>query len=581
MDIMSKFNLPKYLKGKSFSEASKCISDKFKDRNSPEDIETMNEMQGRLKQAQEFVKSEQEARTRPQAATADDFVPGEQNTGAGAPAPEQAPGQNGYALGGLLEMAGGAQGLAEGAMGMASGMFGGQTGSTVSGALDGASKGSQFGPWGAAIGAGIGGITGFLDGGASEDEFDKQQRIETNTTHNKASNAYKTGGQLLANSFRTGDDLDPPTGPPLAIEEKSYPTNEWWNKTRVSPGPGQAPAVAPQEAATSPTNSTEPLNKWWDTTKTFNPDPTEPKVAPGMEKGQGNFMKPIPEEGNSQWWKKNPFPKNPVNPLRTAYNTNPASPVSTSTTTNTIDTKTPLASQVNTRDKVKGLSALPTIGVQESIDLDRNLMERRNPDNDKGLSDNNDSNNSFDLAEMLRYAPAAMNMGQLANMKKPEPIALDRLGNRYNEQRVDERGLQNSVRESVDNNRDAILSSSGGSGSAARRNLIASQLQGSKAMSNAYQSATGENRQEARNAQKFNLGIDQANIAQANNETNLNLEQRAAYQTNKSKLLSQLGNDLGGVGTEEMFKKYPELMGMNYNWKGKHKGKKKSGSKTA
>jgi len=545
MDIMSKFNLPKYLKGKSFSEASKCISDKFKDRNSPEDIETMNEMQGRLKQAQEFVKSEQEARTRPQAATADDFVPGEQNTGAGAPAPEQAPGQNGYALGGLLEMAGGVQGLAEGAMGMASGMFGGQTGSTVSGALDGASKGSQFGPWGSFIGAGIGGITGFLDGGDAEDEFDKQQRIETNTTHNKASNAYKTGGQLLVNSFRTGDDLDPPTDPPLATEEKSYPTNEWWNKTKVSPGPGQAPAV-----------------------------------SPGMEKGQGNFMKPIPEEGDSQWWKKNPFPKNPVNPLRTAYNTNPASPVSTSTTTNTIDTKTPLASQVNTRDKVKGLSALPTIGVQESIDLDRNLMERRNPDNDKGLSDNNDSNNSFDLAEMLRYAPAAMNMGQLANMKKPEPIALDRLGNRYNEQRVDERGLQNSVRESVDNNRDAILSSSGGSGSAARRNLIASQLQGSKAMSNAYQSATGENRQEARNAQKFNLGVDQANMGQANNETNLNLEQRAAYDTNKSKLLSQLGNDLGGVGREELFKKYPELMGMNYNWKGMHKSKTKKKNKS-
>ena len=99
-------------------------------------------------------------------------------------------------------------------------------------------------------------------------------------------------------------------------------------------------------------------------------------------------------------------------------------------------------------------------------------------------------------------------------------------------------------------------------------------------MSNAYQSATGENRQEARNAQKFNLGVDQANMGQANNETNLNLEQRAAYDTNKSKLLSQLGNDLGGVGREELFKKYPELMGMNYNWKGMHKSKTKKKNKS-
>ena len=53
----------------------------------------------------------------------------------------------------------------------------------------------------------------------------------------------------------------------------------------------------------------------------------------------------------------------------------------------------------------------------------------------------------------------------------------------------------------------------------------------------------------------------------------LNLEQQAAYQTNKSKLLSQIGNDLGGVGKEELLKRYPELMGMNYNWKGKHKSK--------
>ena len=66
MNIMSKFNLPTYVKGKSFSEASAMIAKRFEDRNSPEAIATLNDLQGRLQQAQEYVKSVQEAKTRPQ-----------------------------------------------------------------------------------------------------------------------------------------------------------------------------------------------------------------------------------------------------------------------------------------------------------------------------------------------------------------------------------------------------------------------------------------------------------------------------------------------------------------------------------
>ena len=66
MDIISKFNLPSYLKGKSFSEASKIIADRFEGRNSKEDVDTLNDLQGRLQQAQDFVKAQQEAKTQPQ-----------------------------------------------------------------------------------------------------------------------------------------------------------------------------------------------------------------------------------------------------------------------------------------------------------------------------------------------------------------------------------------------------------------------------------------------------------------------------------------------------------------------------------
>ena len=175
----------------------------------------------------------------------------------------------------------------------------------------------------------------------------------------------------------------------------------------------------------------------------------------------------------------------------------------------------------------------------------------------------------FNPSELLRYTPAAMNAMQLSSQKPPESIGLDRIDRRYNEQRVDERGLQNTVQEAVNNNRNALLSSSGGSGSAARAALLASQLQGTKALSDAYQKATAENRQESRNAQQFNLGVDRMNLNQSNREKDLNLEQKAAYETNRSRLLAQIGQDLGGIGREELLKRFPELMGLSYNWRGK------------
>lgn len=180
-----------------------------------------------------------------------------------------------------------------------------------------------------------------------------------------------------------------------------------------------------------------------------------------------------------------------------------------------------------------------------------------------------EEDSKFNPMELLRYAPAAMNIAQLADLKKPDAIGLDRLNTKYNEQLVDEAGLQNTVREGTSNVRDAILSSSGGSGSAARANLLGSQLQGTKALSAAYQSATGENRQEKRIGQEFNAKTDQFNIAQGNKEVDLNLEAQAGYRTNKSKLMAQLGDDFGGIGREELFKSYPEKIGLGYDSSGR------------
>ena len=509
MDIMSQFNLPKYVKGKSFSEASALIAKKFKDRNDPESIATLNDLQGRLQQAQEYVKSVQEARTKPQHQMPDGSMMDGAFHQEGAPAEAQAPAglnegavpsgaeqlANKFEGGGFAKSVGGkgfqegassadlmgSMGAGLGAVGALAGMgkqaFGdpgidtsGATaapdvpsagGTAASGALSGAAAGASFGPWGAVIGGALGGISGLIGGGKAQKAAQEARVNHTFAEQNEASNSYKKGGKLVANMFETGNPID--------FQDEN---NAAMNADRT----GQ-PYVRKLPTRQTAMNLSG-LQKGIDTS-IFNGINNAPKASDAI------------------------IPKRPEE-----------------TTTD-----------------------------------------------------------STNYAEMLRYAPAAMNMAQLAGLKRPGQVGLDRLGNRYNEQRVDERGIQNAVQESVGNNRNAILSSAGGSASAARAALLGSQRIGGKALSDAYQSAGAENRQEARAAQKFNLGVDTVNVQQSNQEKNLNLEQQAGYQSNKSKLLSQIGSDLGGVGKEELLKRYPGLMGSNYDWRGKHKSKTKDKKK--
>ena len=498
MDIMSKFNLPTYVKGKSFSEASAIIAKRFEDRNSPEDVATLNELQGRLQQAQEFVKSEQEARTKRQHQMPDGSMMDGASHQEGASAEAQAPGlnegvvpsgaeapANAFFMGGLTDATNGldpnaipgteaatsgAEGIAGGAMAAMGALKGASAlasqltahknidtsgasaapetpsvgGSAASGAMSGAQIGGAIVPGlGHAIGAVGGGIMGLIGGKSQQKAADEARTNFSFGEQNKATNSYFTGGQ----QDQLGDDVD------------------------------------------------------FDGRRTGAPYANAPKAT----------------------------------------------------------------------------SLLDMLGMNDkSIGIDPNMSNEYTPSLDlpeASAPKTTTEESVFNPTELLRYAPAAMNLGQLAGLKKPEGIALDKLTDRYNPQRVDERGLQNAAQNAANINKDAILSSSGGSGSSARAALLGSERNASRNLSDAYQSATGENRQDNRKGQEFNANINKTNLNQSNQETNLNLEQQAAYQTNKSKLLSQIGNDLGGVGKEELLKRYPELMGMNYNWKGKHKSK--------
>ena len=182
-------------------------------------------------------------------------------------------------------------------------------------------------------------------------------------------------------------------------------------------------------------------------------------------------------------------------------------------------------------------------------------------------------------SEALRYAPGLTDAYQLANLKKPEDTSRSRLGNKYKEQPVDERELVQQVQEGVSSQRDAILGASGGSQSAARANLLGLNLQGTKALSNAMQQAGEANRNDRRAGQQFNAGIDKVNLQQSNAEQLANEQNQGAYDSQKSQLISQLGANLGEVGKEQLFKKYPELMGMDFDALGKYLKSKKTKKK--
>lgn len=181
----------------------------------------------------------------------------------------------------------------------------------------------------------------------------------------------------------------------------------------------------------------------------------------------------------------------------------------------------------------------------------------------KGLSYVNDN-----LGNLARYAPIAANALQLAQLKKPQGERLDRLGNRYKPQYVDEVTLQNIANQTMNNSVNAI-GQSGASQGQLRSSLVGSQLQRTKALSDAYNNATAQNRATNDRAQTFNLGVDQVNLGQSNTEKENYARDKGNYDTQKSKLIGQLGNDIGNIGKEEIYKKIAKTT-TGYSWLGEY-----------
>lgn len=188
-ELIKEFNLPDYIKSaKSFSEASKMIMGKFDEREDPASKRTMNELMGRLRDAQEYIKAES--------------LPN-----------ENLPTQD-HALGGILQGITGALGGSNGGDGgilktgmnlvqSINGNNNSPTGqqpdqgmSAVSGALDGAKMGMAFGPLGAGVGALAGTVKGLFDGGEAKEAWAKGNRESNAAYSNNVLNTYAYGGNM-------------------------------------------------------------------------------------------------------------------------------------------------------------------------------------------------------------------------------------------------------------------------------------------------------------------------------------------------------------------------------------------------
>lgn len=218
-DLIKEFNLPGYVKGKTFADASKAIERKFQDRADRASIETKEALLSRLAEAQEYVKMQDALKNN--STEVPDMMNGE------IPA-----GMEAYVDGGFMDQskeAWGEAGAGEAVAGLGAGLdllntinahknietenpteFQNRTNvgmsAVTSGAKLAATGAKVGGPLGAAIGFGVGAL-----GGAGGALLQNDKKDEANVQLNKIDmvksreSEFKYGGKM--NAYVNGGDM--------------------------------------------------------------------------------------------------------------------------------------------------------------------------------------------------------------------------------------------------------------------------------------------------------------------------------------------------------------------------------------
>lgn len=513
-NLINQFNLPQSLIGKSVAEATKFIDNKFKGRNDKISQSTKNLMLSKIGQAQESLKvpdesemidSSQEEFTEPNQLAFGGF----EDSMIGQGFQEGATGaEKSAAIGAGINTLTGAIDLGKLAFGKPTQDTSGETASAevnTGGMIGGSAlKGASAGAALGPIGAGVGALVGGVAGLIGSKKA-KRAAIENSNNF-----AFKQNKQFSDN-YAMGGGL---TSADRGSDKKPYPsvsTSDFAGGNRSYPIPTKADAIDALRLAGLHGRSDVKVKVY--------------SKYPDLKHADGGKLEPV-----------NYLTPQGVD-LIPAINS-----------ANINDFKQPNITPINMEQ--------PTFGQKLKL---------------AGKDTLGAINNTFknvDLGNLARYAPVAMNAYQLSQLKKPQADGLERLGNRYKPEYVDEAALQNIANQNVNNTVNAIQQS-GASEGQIRSSILGSQLQRTKALSDAYSQAAAQNRAINDRAQTFNLGVDQVNLNQSNTETENYARDKGNYDTQKSRLLGQLGNDIGNIGKEEVYKDIAKNT-TGYKWTGEY-----------
>jgi len=510
-DLCKKFNLPKYIKGKSFADASKAISAKFEGLNDKAAKDTEQALMQRLANMQEYIK-EQEA-------PAEQYQnPMQQNQaflggmfgGEEGASMSEASGQANSKAGPGAYLAG-----AETIFESADGMFG-NTDVDTSGAVGnmqkkdatmpaiaatakGVSAGAQIaGPWGAAIGGVVGGTGSLIGTSRKNKDISKANQNFDIASVNKDLNSFKKGGYVNQNKYAKGSLLD------INPKKPGYTNSE---------------------------------GKFFEYI-----DPDNPNENNGAN-GFGSMTKVMGIPGEV------PAYKSLAEPNQIALN----SSVKKLTTQEAADQ-----------------SKQSKVGI-----IGNNNANKTDLSTDKN---NNDKKNSNYLENAMRLAPVAMNAFQLATMEDPEVEVRQKNNRKFDPALIDENRAQRDILANQSNTNRALQNAANGSKGFVAANMLGSDLNTSKAIGQASVNAQAQNNSQTQFGQQFDNANENFNIQQNNLEQELTDRNKGTYDTNRAALLTQMGNDLGNLGKEQLFKKYPEMMGMTYDANGNYNIEMKDGT---
>jgi hypothetical protein len=615
-DLYKQFNLPTYIKGKSFADASKSIKKKFEGRNDKASKETEQALMQRLADMQEHIKAEQAPPQQYQqpnqqmqpgmdqmAQQPMQMDPTQMQMAMGGnthmmPDGTRMPGkthdmtmnQQQMFLGGLLggekkagfmEASGQAAGKAgpgaylqgaETVFNSADSMFG-KTGVDTSGAtgnlkrhdtvaatagatLKGAAAGAQIGgPLGAAVGGAVGLVGGIVGGKRKNDDIkDANQNFDIGSV-NKPLNAFAFGGGMMG----PGDKVKTENSGTENVTDKSLNTlNE---KTGMEFDRETANRLFYRNSE----NKMSDLNM-------------------GKYKDSNYFN--VNKQTDSNMYNINPTSSNPQNAQGYADQMNEIkklNPNAQFADNGYQDFQNRKAMGGYTNDYVLG-------GKKDSkyIDRDTNQSNADGFTNDMGdlMFDPKKSNevkstdatkpNFWDKAgkfaknntDLLRAAPALTDGLQLLNQEKPEIETRQKLDSKYNPQLIDESRIQRDILANQSNTNRSLQNIAGGSKGFVASNMAGSDLNASRAIGDAAVKAQSQNNAQRQYGQQFDARSDQFNIGQNNLEQDLTDRNKAAYDSNKSQLIDSMGDNLSKMGQEELYKQFPERLGLKTNSKG-------------